>query len=120
MQSNSLSDEIPKLMFRDIRLSLAPSTQIKLYLGTTVRTLQKEVTAEGPDPWADAIIGRGSDRGSRPTSEVKALISGDTQSFTMWSESVSRASTRQLYRIVPGHRRRQRSLLYFGRQLHGG
>ncbi|CVL07057.1 uncharacterized protein FPRN_13850 [Fusarium proliferatum] len=77
----------------DLVLSLAPSTPIKLYR-VTLRALQEEVPTEGPDPWADAIIDRGSDRGSSPMSEIGELISGDTQSFPIWTGSVSGASDR--------------------------
>ncbi|EMT71505.1 hypothetical protein FOC4_g10010009 [Fusarium odoratissimum] len=75
------------------RLSLAPSTPIKLYR-VTLRALQEEVPTEGPDPWADAIIDRGSDRGSSPMSEGDDLIDSDTHSFTIWSGSVSCTSGR--------------------------
>ncbi|EXL99585.1 hypothetical protein NOF04DRAFT_5179 [Fusarium oxysporum II5] len=74
-------------------LSLAPSTPIKLYR-VTLRALQEEVPTEGPDPWADAIIDRGSDRGSSPMSEGDDLIDSDTHSFTIWSGSVSCTSGR--------------------------
>ncbi|CVK95902.1 uncharacterized protein FMAN_13825 [Fusarium mangiferae] len=77
----------------DIMLSLVPSAPIKLYR-VTLRALQEEVPTEGPDPWADAIIDRGSDRGSSPMSEIGELISGDTQSFPIWTGSVSDASDR--------------------------
>jgi hypothetical protein len=70
---------------------LAPSAPIKLYR-VTLRALQEEVQTEGPDPWADAIIDRGSDRGSSPISEVEELIGNDTPYSTIWSASVSDAS----------------------------
>ncbi|KAL9562247.1 hypothetical protein ACKAV7_013330 [Fusarium commune] len=76
-----------------IVLSLAPSTPIKLYR-VTLRALQEEVPTEGPDPWADTIIDRGSDRGSSPISEVGDPIDSDIHSFTIWSGSVSGASAR--------------------------
>ncbi|KAH7219934.1 hypothetical protein BKA60DRAFT_53152 [Fusarium oxysporum] len=77
----------------DLVLSLAPSTPIKLYR-VTLRALQEEVPTEGPDPWADAIIDRGSDRGSSPMSEGEDLIDSVTRSFMIWSGSVSCASGR--------------------------
>ncbi|EXA35779.1 hypothetical protein NW761_005373 [Fusarium oxysporum] len=77
----------------DLVLSLAPSTPIKFYR-VTLRAPQEEVPNEGPDPWADAIIDRGSDRGSSPMSEGEDLIDSDTHSFTIWSGSVSCASGR--------------------------
>ncbi|KAG7405205.1 hypothetical protein Forpe1208_v015304 [Fusarium oxysporum f. sp. rapae] len=77
----------------DLVLSLAPSTPIKLYR-VTLRALQEEVPTEGPDPWADAIIDRGSDRGSSPISEVGDPSDSDIHSFTIWSGSVSGASAR--------------------------
>ncbi|RKK11372.1 hypothetical protein BFJ66_g14716 [Fusarium oxysporum f. sp. cepae] len=77
----------------DLVLSLAPSTPIKLYR-VTLRALQEEVPTEGPDPWADTIIDRGSDRGSSPMSEGEDLIDSVTSSFTIWSGSVSCASGR--------------------------
>ncbi|KAI7759831.1 hypothetical protein LZL87_009154 [Fusarium oxysporum] len=77
----------------DLVLSLAPSTPIKLYR-VTLRALQEEVPTEGPDPLADAIIDRGSDRGSSPISEVGDPSDSDIHSFTIWSGSVSGASAR--------------------------
>ncbi|EXK84486.1 hypothetical protein FOQG_11501 [Fusarium oxysporum f. sp. raphani 54005] len=77
----------------DLVLSLAPGTPIKLYR-VTLRALQEEVPTEGPDPWADAIIDRGSDRGSSPMSDGEDLIDSVTRSFTIWSGSVSCASGR--------------------------
>ncbi|KAF5986388.1 hypothetical protein FBULB1_2451 [Fusarium bulbicola] len=76
-----------------IILLLAPSTPIKLYR-VTLRAVQEEVPNEGPDLWADAIIDRGSDRGSSPISEIEKQLSGDTQSSTIWSGSVSGALAR--------------------------
>ncbi|KAF5705115.1 hypothetical protein FGLOB1_8146 [Fusarium globosum] len=78
-------DVLPIRGTYEIVLSLVPSAPIKLYR-VTLRALQEEVPTESPDPWADAIINRGSDKGSSPMRSVSGASDRTTLLNSSWSQ----------------------------------